>query len=543
MWRRESRLGGFRLVPRILLLFALAITPSPVAAQDAGAEADSWVGKRVVTRYGTVLRVGDKVVDDGGRRENLGRGRDQVVFRVYKVDQANGPWLWIVPERTGVAGWVKADDLISLDQAIDRYTEEIEAHPEDPARYNARGNAWRALGELDKAIDDYSEAIKLNPKSAYAHNNRGLVWRAKNEPGKAIADFTEAIQLNPKSAYAFNNRGVAWRAEKDYDKAIDDFNEAIKLDPKSAFAHHNRGWTWYAKGDYEKAIDDFAKAIEINPAHAAVHHDRGWAWYAEKEYDKAIDDFDEAIRLNPALAIAFRDRGLAWYAKADYDRALDDFNEAIRLNPGSAHAYNNRGNVWVEKKEYDKAIADYDEAIRLDPDFATAHYNKALAKLATGHRDIADDALTSIAKADWSKTWPIRAAIIGHLSARGAQKDDVAKALLDDIEAKADKTLWPYPVVRYLRGEIDEKALLELAKDDDETTEARYYLAFDQALTGRIDDARENFRWVETHGAPAFARIAAAELNRLAEGLDIAADGAESPSGPSEPESRPSTLE
>lgn len=529
MQRRKSWLGGRRLGPLILLLAVFAGNPPAIPAQDVestDADADAWVGERVITRYGTVLRVGDKIVDDGGRRANLSRGRDQVAFRVYKVERANGPWLWIVPERTGVAGWVKAEDLIPLDHAVDRYTDEINAHPQDPARYNARGNAWRALGELDKAIDDYSEAIQLAPQSAYAHNNRGLIWRAKNEPGKAIADFTEAIHLNPQSAYAFNNRGVAWRSEKEYDKAIDDFNEAIKLDPHSAFAHHNRGWAWFAKGEYAKAVDDFTKAVDIRPERAPARHDRGWAWYAEKEYDKAIDDYNEAIRLNPEYALAFHDRGLAWYAKADYDRALADFNASIHLNPNSAHAFNNRGNVWVEKKEYDKAIADYNEAIRLDPDFAAAHYNKALARLATGHHNIADDARASIAKADWSnKTWPIYAAIIGNLGARRAQDDGAAKTFLDDVESKADKSLWPYPVARYLKGEIDQETLLSLAGDDAKTTEARFYLAFDQLLNGRTDDARENFQWVQNHGTTAFARIAAAELDRLAEGLDIAADG------------------
>ena len=38
------------------------------AAQVPAQEAESWVGKRVITRFGTVLRVGNRVVDDEGKR-------------------------------------------------------------------------------------------------------------------------------------------------------------------------------------------------------------------------------------------------------------------------------------------------------------------------------------------------------------------------------------------------------------------------------------------------------------------------------------------
>ena len=35
---------------------------------------EPWVGKRVVTNYGTVLKVGRQVVDDEGRGKYLARG-------------------------------------------------------------------------------------------------------------------------------------------------------------------------------------------------------------------------------------------------------------------------------------------------------------------------------------------------------------------------------------------------------------------------------------------------------------------------------------
>ena len=88
-------------------------------AQQAAESPD--VGKRVITQYGTVLQVGGQVVDDEGRGKQLARGKDHKDFRIYKVEQANGPWLWLVAEGSGVKGWAQAANVILFEQAVDHH--------------------------------------------------------------------------------------------------------------------------------------------------------------------------------------------------------------------------------------------------------------------------------------------------------------------------------------------------------------------------------------------------------------------------------------
>ncbi|APW61404.1 tetratricopeptide repeat protein [Paludisphaera borealis] len=185
--------------------------------------------------------------------------------------------------------------------------------------------------------------------------------------------------------------------------------------------------------------------------------------------------------------------------------------------PDSPAAYNNRGNVWLGKKEYEKANGDFNEAIRLDPGSVWPRLGKALVGLSTGREEAVADARLAIEAAGWKDENSIYATIVGHLGARRVKKDDVAKEVLDEADRKADKSHWPYPVVKYLRREIDEKALLALATDDDKMTEARCYLGIDQMLSGRPAEARENFLWVKEHGTPGYVEVplAVAELDRL----------------------------
>jgi lipoprotein NlpI len=91
-----------------------------------------------------------------------------------------------------------------------------------------------------------------------------------------------------------------------------------------------------------------------------------------------------------------------------------------------------------------------------------------------------------------------------------------ATRFLNDSASDLNES-WPYPVVRFLRGEIDESQLLKRADNGDKRTEARCYLGLDHAIKRRQSEASAYFRWVKGHGNPTFVEytIAVAELERL----------------------------
>jgi tetratricopeptide (TPR) repeat protein len=307
------------------LLFVVLLALNLAQAQDVS----RWVGQQVVTRYGTSLRVGDRVVYVDN------------VFRVYQVQQEQGEWLWLVAD--GIAGWVQSSEVIPVDQAVDYYTRQIQANPSNASNYVFRG----------------------------------MNWITKNEPDRAIADFNQAIRINPKDAVAFNSRGNAWWSRKEYDKAISDYTEAIRLEPNYAGLYYSRGIAWQDKQEFDKAINDYNEAIRLEPNFAGVFYCRGVAWQAKNQVDKALADYSEAIRLDSTLAVAFNNRGNLWALRKDYARAINDYTEAIRLDTSNPLPRNNRGIARGHVKEYDKAIADFSEAVRVDPDFALAWSNRA----------------------------------------------------------------------------------------------------------------------------------------------------------------------
>ncbi|MBV8077255.1 MAG: tetratricopeptide repeat protein [Planctomycetaceae bacterium] len=283
----------------IVFAAVLVMVPRLSRAQTG----DSWLGKRVITRYGAVLRVGTQVVDDEDRGKNLARRKERNTFRVYRVERTKDGWLWLVAEQGGARGWVRTEWVIALDQAVDYCTNRIRANSGVASHYLHRGSVWDAKGEYDIALADYNEAIRLDPNLAVAYYDRGNVWFDMQEYDKALADYNEAIRLDPNLAVAYTNRGVAWGHKQEYDKALADYNEAIRLDPQDTSAHNGRAWVWATSPeekyrDGKRAVESATRGCELSGWKEANHLGTLAAAYAEVgDFAKAVEWQTKAIEL------------------------------------------------------------------------------------------------------------------------------------------------------------------------------------------------------------------------------------------------------
>jgi tetratricopeptide (TPR) repeat protein len=153
----------------------------------------------VVTRGDVLTDPARTVVDKGSkfRVYNI-RGiawRDQVVVEI---------------ESDNVRGIVPIDQVISRNQAIDYFTDQLRSSPASSMIYAIRGNIWYTLGEYDIAIADYTAAIQIDSKNEVVFNNRGYCRWKKGDYSNALADYNESIRLGPNYAPALNNRSLLW---------------------------------------------------------------------------------------------------------------------------------------------------------------------------------------------------------------------------------------------------------------------------------------------------------------------------------------------
>ena len=109
------------------------------------------------------------------------------------------------------------------------------------------------------------------------------------------------------------------------------------------------------------------------------------------------------------------------------------------------------------------------------------------------------------------------AALTGYFTARLLNKERQAKSFLDDAATKSKKDKWPYPIVSFLQGQLDEERLLSAASNPGEQTEAHCFIGLQSLVNGKEDAARTHFRWVKENGLGEFIEdaIATGELERL----------------------------
>ncbi|HET9337357.1 MAG TPA: DUF5672 family protein, partial [Casimicrobiaceae bacterium] len=222
--------------------------------------------------------------------------------------------------------------------------------------------AHAAAARLLLVQPDHAEARRLRDESSHANDRRPAVGR--NDPcpcgsGKRYKLCHGAIAAGTSrgdDADVLAREGIAAHQAGRLDEAERAYAAALSVDPDHPYASHFLGVIEMQRRDWAGALPRLERAAEARPDEPDFHSNLGLAY-------AAVDRFDDAQRA--------------------HRRAL-----AIRPQPS---AWTNLGLVLVEQHRHDEAIAAYDRALALDATFAPARWNRAMARLALGHRDAWED--------------------------------------------------------------------------------------------------------------------------------------------------------
>jgi tetratricopeptide (TPR) repeat protein len=300
-------------------------------------------------------------------------GRRSSVLTIFRVRETKGPWLWLAADNSGLRGWVKVEDVVPFDQAVDYYTNEIRMHPRDPQSYVRRGNIWLAKRDYPKAITDYTEAVRLDPKNIYAYSSRGNAWRDSGQFDRAVADYSEAIKLDPERALSYVERGSARRSQKDYDRALADYNEAMRLAPRDPNVHKGLADVYLMKGDADRALAESGETIKLDPNDASAYVARSIVWSLLHDYANELSDIRAALRVDPDNIFALERE--AWMLATlpdakfrDGKRAVAAATRAYELTNGTDElAVSALAAAYAESGAFDDAVKWQTRALELLP--------------------------------------------------------------------------------------------------------------------------------------------------------------------------------
>ncbi len=395
------------------------------------AQESPWLGKKVILKAPTPLKVDEQTVDDGTQ------------VRLFTVKQVDGTRLLLVDKP--LSGWVDAATATLASDGTDFFKEQVQKNPRDvdahlrlaflqiqqkdfesakrilndalildfqncqalllrcqcwehfakwenafvdvstavrlhPECQNAQlvfANVLRQTGQYKKALAVYSECLQKTPQSSELFAFRAECHAELGNPRNAIADYSEALRLNPL-ADIYQGRAQVWDSANHYEQAILDYSEDLKRHPQNVKSLQARGTCYLNLSDHAKAEADLTSAIEMAPSDHN-YMARSALWLDQTQYDKALTDVNAALEINPELEQALVSRAKIRLRLNDIPAATEELTNAIQLNPNSSQLLFARGKLWSHQHQYEKAITDFYDALKFDRNNKTYLLHRARA--------------------------------------------------------------------------------------------------------------------------------------------------------------------
>jgi tetratricopeptide (TPR) repeat protein len=215
--------------------------------------------------------------------------------------------------------------------------------------------------------------------------------------------------------------------------------------------------------------------------------------FEQGKYEEAIDRLDHAIEQDPKDKKAYVLRGASYDSIGQYDQAIADYTRAIEIDPEFVAAYNNRGSVYITLEQYEKGLPDLNKALELNPKNANSYYNRAiihtfLAKPA----EVISDAHGYLDVEGCKDPRGQEVIIMALFAFRELGKFEDGKNFLTNTSAQCNTGVWPYPVLRYLKGEINAAQLETEAKNEQQKADAKTFILYNQFQDKNLNTPESN---------------------------------------------------
>lgn len=276
-----------RPIGNVLLLFLFAATPALAIK----------TGDIVVIKQDADMKVSGKVVGKVKAGE------------MWKVHGVRGAWVEVGEKSKG---WVRTDNVLSEEAALEHVSKLIEENPGEAKYWIARARMrMSTLGlansersqQFDAAEADLREARKQAPASGEVRYYQALIALRRQQLDDALTNLNEAIDLNDKDARFFSARAGLLQQQGKQKEAMQDWEKVVSLEAADALTYNNLAW-WYAT-DYDSSVRDGAKAVKYATEACELTHYNNYMYvdtlaaaYAETgDFASAERWQEEAIKL------------------------------------------------------------------------------------------------------------------------------------------------------------------------------------------------------------------------------------------------------
>ena len=229
--------------------------------------------------------------------------------------------------------------------------------------------------------------------------------------------------------------------------------------------------------------------------------ERGWILTELGKYDKAERSFETAIQLNPEkerLAYCTYMVGQLRLRKGQGTEALPYFLRAGSLGYERKEILLASGRALSFDLEFERAMEKYELAIDEAPAESGPYLSRVILLMGAGRwNEAVQEAKLDCVRTRKADEGSQLMAIAGYLAAKAGMTQG-PEQILREIQLRCDKRQWPYPIIRYLLGDLSSTGLHEVADSRGKMTDVQSVFAIQFADKESKADVHQ--RWVMESG-------------------------------------------
>lgn len=190
-------------------------------------------------------------------------------------------------------------DLNKFDEAFAKFTELIEAEPENPIFYHCAGNCHEEMDNQEEARSFYRKAIKLNSKYPSAWYGISCTYYNEDNFKKARYYAEKAIELKPYDADYLMHYASILVEVGEMDDAVETYKVVVENSPELTEAWLDFALVLQEHRDIEDAIELLFDALEHQEDSAAVQYRIASYCFLQGRDQLATEHLILGLKLNP----------------------------------------------------------------------------------------------------------------------------------------------------------------------------------------------------------------------------------------------------
>ncbi|KAG2769552.1 hypothetical protein JG687_00003836 [Phytophthora cactorum] len=237
----------------------------------------------------------------------------------------------------------------------------------DMAVHNARGMAFRGLGDYDSALLDLSACVAQAPKNDIFRFHRALCLMECSRYSEALPDLHETATRNSTDTKLLYYMGLCYFHERQPSECVVFLKRALACKPTQDLLPHlyyHMGLSYALEGQNMDAVEHFTSAYDQS---LLVEKNVKAGNNQEDELHEADDKHTQLHQLHEAQLMYIHERAKALQLERYHAEALADFSFVIAQQPTNAHAYFRRGFAHKALGDFKAAAHDLQTARLLDP--------------------------------------------------------------------------------------------------------------------------------------------------------------------------------